>query len=402
MNDCNLSPKYDLCPRTDINLLSFLVNLSFHCALLLLFMPFMPRKGEEATEFQTYALARCVYACKDHIDFTAKYQYPIPPSHYLFNITQHLLVAGALLLLICHRGLQDPKLLDRTIKDVDACIGVLKLIGQRFVGGTIGAEMVQNMKENMKHSETWKTRQQKIAEAAAAEAAGVNKNQGPLFPPMPLPGPRRMPGIMQPNTSSKDVSPGTRSSPSHRSTLQTLQEDPGVSPPRGSAESIGLGLAQNDINGRSGMVLLGNTAAMASTSSGMPSHFPGNLMMPNYNAHEPGYLYPTQPSNNQYGTADPQMSQMPMQAYTPNNGTSSFLEDYLQMAGANYSGYPGYGTPSAMQTYNTPDQQPLWPSDNLNFNIKDLEEITARSYNSSFMNNNGFPSNSSQYPFFQF
>jgi len=368
-------------------------------------MPFMPRKGEEATEFQTYALARCVYACKDHIQFTEQYQYPIPPSHHLFNFTQHLLVAGALLLLICHRGLQDPKLLDRTIKDVDSCVEVLKLIGQRFVGGTIGAEMVQNMKDNMKHSETWKTRQKKIAEAEAAAAASKNQAQAPLFPPIPLPGPRRIPGILQPSTGA-DAPMTSRTSPSHTRAFNTAPEDVSMISASSSARSAASGpSSQNNGVSPNGAVSLYNTIDMASSAYGHSSQYSESTMLSSYNTREPGYLYPTQSNTVNYGAASDwqqQPSQEVGQGLTPTRGNTTFLDDYLQMAGTPYTG-TSYAHPSMMQTYNTPESQPHWPSDNLNFNIKALEEITARSYNSSFMNNdNGYPSNSSQYPFFQF
>lgn len=353
-------------------------------------MPFMPRKGEEATEFQTYALARCVYACKDHIDFTARYQAPIPPSHYLFNITQHLLVAGALLLLICHRGLQDSELLDRTIKDVDACIEVLKVIGQRFVGGTIGAEMLQNMKDNMKHSETWKIRQRKIAEAEAAKAAGATQSQGPLFPPMPLPGSRRISSILQPSSSS-DV-PSSASASTRAVASQVHSGDQTVPVP---AYSHGSGI-------------VGNTPPTAQGPAAFVRQYTGNTMMSSYSAHEPGYLYPVQPPPVPYPVSEWQASSLMGQGMTPPNNGTSFLDDYLQMSGGSYAGNTSHMHPSMMQTYNTPESQPQWPSDNLNFNIKGLEEITARSYNSSFMNmgnaSNGsfYPGSSSNHAFFQF
>lgn len=348
-----------------------------------------------------YALARCVGACKDHIDFTAKYQYPIPPSHYLFNITQHLLVAGALLLLICHRGLQDPTLLDRTIKDVDSSINVLKLIGHRFVGGTIGAEMVQNMKDNMKHSETWKTRQRKIAEAEATTAsASAGQSQGPLFPSIPLPGPRRISGIVQPSATN------SRTSPTHRTALHTLPEETNVNPALKTAKSTLKGAAsQSDGMGNTGMMMLGNPAAVATSPAGHASQqYLGSMMMSNYSTHEPGFLYPTQPSPVYYGIPDWQAPHLHGQGPAPPNNGTSFFDEYLQMSSNSYAGNSSYAHPSMMQTYNTPESQPLWPSDDLNFNIKGLEEITARSYNSSFMNNNtnGYQSNSSQYPFYQF
>lgn len=388
------------------------VNLSFPCALLLLFMPFMPRRGEEATEFQTYALARCLYSCKDHIDLSAIYQYPIPPSHYLFNITQHLLVAGALLLLICHRGLQDPKLLDRTIRDVDNSIIVLQHIGERFVGGTAGAEMLQNMKENMKHSETWKTRQQKIDEMEAAEKA---KKQTTPVPSWPLPGPKRIPGLLQPSTGEDDPSTGGTSasqsalrppaelqntSPTSRIASQAAQSNH-ASPPFDATRFTQHALPSS---GSSGPVAMQASRGTESTPQRLSS-------MLTYNAYEPGYLYPTQHSATRFAGGNvqmPQMPQTPTSNYNSNAGPSSFLDDYYQVTGVSYTGIPAYASSSMMPTYNTPDHQPLWPSDTLNFNIKDLEVITARSHNnSSFINNNNnnaFQSsgNAAQYPFFQF
>lgn len=360
----------------------------------------MPRKGEDATEFQTYALARCVYACKDHIDFSGQYQYPIPPSHYLFNITQHLLVAGALLLLICHRGLQDPKLLDLTLQDVDRALGVLKLIGERFVGGTVGTEMLQNMKDNMKHSETWKTREAKIAAMEAANAAGTNQTQGPPFPPMPLPGPRRIPGILQPSNGIETAG-AIQTSPPQR--IPTgLQEDQSMSPSRNSGHGNNTRQhEQSQASIQSPIVYTGNTAALPASSVGGSGQMQTqtNMTMPAYNVYEPGYLYPKQPV--QYAD-QAQMSQTPMLGYTGGASNSNFLDDYYQMTAPAYATGTPYGSSSAMPTYNTPDYQPLWPSDSLNFNIKDLEEITARSYNNSLMNNIGQPNNGQQYPFFQF
>lgn len=366
-------------------------------------MPFMPRKGEEATEFQTYALARCLYSCKDHIDFAAIYQHPIPPSHYLFNITQHLLVAGALLLLICHRGLQDPKLLDCTVRDVDNSIIVLQHIGERFVGGTAGAEMLQNMKDNMKHSDTWKTRQQKIEEMEAAQLA---QKQTTPVPSWPLPGPKRIPGLLQPSTGN-DAPTTSRTSPSH-SALRSLQEQQNTSPPQArnpvratQTHPAGPPILPAQTGPQSDTALIGNTAPPPAPP--LPSVPPTGAML-GYNAYEPGYLYPSQPSAPQFGVVDNHLQQMPVGAYPPNPvSATSFLDDYYQAGSSLYGGAPAHGSSSSMPSYNTPDQQPLWPSDTLNFNIKDLEEITARSYNSSFMNNNsGFSSDGSQFPYFQF
>jgi hypothetical protein len=394
---------------------SHTVTCLYPSCLLLFFMPFMPRRGEEATEFQTYALTRCVYACKDHVTFARSFQRPIPPSHYLFNLTQHLLVSGALLLLICHRGLQNPELLDRQMNDVEACVTVLTFIGQRFVGGQVGAEMLRNMQDNMKHSETWKTRLTKIAEMGTQPLEQI---QGPPFPPMPLPGPRRMAGILQPSTINEDgpsteatrfsppkAAPASRAATTSpavaRTTHATTQPLSNVEEPFGQPQQAPL----------TGLAILGSNSLQLGNAFGAGLNQTGLVqggLPPSYiQRQEPGYPYPIQQISNNQQFA-PQTPEMPLwpNNYTPVTSTQAFLDQYPSLQGnmssEGYTGNVGYDTPQQMwQTWgaSAPIDQTYWPSDNLNFNIEGLEEITARSHNSSFLSYDNFadPNNPDQY-----
>ena len=77
-------------------------------------------------------------ASKDLIAIASSFSQAVPVSHYMFDFTQHLLVAGALLLLLCYRGLEDRHVMCSTLQEVDRCIAGLRCIKEVFVGGTVG------------------------------------------------------------------------------------------------------------------------------------------------------------------------------------------------------------------------------------------------------------------------
>jgi hypothetical protein len=76
-------------------------------------------------------------ASKDLILLAKSFASSVPPSHYCHNYSQHLLVAGALLLLLCYRGLESREIFESTLGEVDFCIQGLHDIGKVFIGGKI-------------------------------------------------------------------------------------------------------------------------------------------------------------------------------------------------------------------------------------------------------------------------
>lgn len=105
---------------------------------LLLYLPLLPLKGSQASDLQIFALSRCITASRDLIEVAGPFSASVPPGHYCFDFSSHLLVAGALLLLLCYRGLTDQVVLDDTFTTIERCVAGLSDLGKTFVGGKIG------------------------------------------------------------------------------------------------------------------------------------------------------------------------------------------------------------------------------------------------------------------------
>ena len=77
-------------------------------------------------------------ASKDLVAIASPFAQVVPPSQYMFDFTQNLLVAGALLLLLSYRGLEDRNVMHSTLKEVDKCVDGLSCIEKVFAGGKVG------------------------------------------------------------------------------------------------------------------------------------------------------------------------------------------------------------------------------------------------------------------------
>ena len=120
---------------------------------LLLFLPLLPQKNVAISDFQIYALSRCIMASKDLIIISSPIAQTLGPSHYLFDFTQNLLVAGTLLILMYHRGLEDKAVMTRTQDEVQKALAGLEEISRVFVGGQTGFSMLLNFRDRMRRDD---------------------------------------------------------------------------------------------------------------------------------------------------------------------------------------------------------------------------------------------------------
>ncbi|KAL8279763.1 hypothetical protein RQP46_007858 [Phenoliferia psychrophenolica] len=80
----------------------------YYATTLLLHLPLLPKSGVTPTEPQRLSLTRCIRAAKSISAMASSVvMADLPPSAYLLDYSQHLLVAGGLLLLVLAGGTKD-------------------------------------------------------------------------------------------------------------------------------------------------------------------------------------------------------------------------------------------------------------------------------------------------------
>ncbi|GJN90081.1 hypothetical protein Rhopal_003079-T1 [Rhodotorula paludigena] len=112
---------------------------SFYSTTLLLHFPLLPQQGStpslaQQLSLSLVALAPSLVAAK------------IPPSLYLLDFTQHLLVAGGFLLLILQGGLDDAVVVDQLRSEVSQALQALVLLeSTRFAGVRAARTMLERL-----------------------------------------------------------------------------------------------------------------------------------------------------------------------------------------------------------------------------------------------------------------
>ncbi|ORY57697.1 fungal-specific transcription factor domain-domain-containing protein [Leucosporidium creatinivorum] len=123
---------------------------TYYATTLLLHLPLLPQNGIAPTEPQRASLARCIRAANSIVAMapsvvTAKF----PPSPHLLDYSQHLLVAGGLLLLVLTGGV-DESVAQQLRAEVDRCAEGLEALEQtRFAGMRACHEMLVDLIGNL-------------------------------------------------------------------------------------------------------------------------------------------------------------------------------------------------------------------------------------------------------------
>jgi hypothetical protein len=123
---------------------------TYYATTLLLHLPLLPQNGITPTEPQRASLARCIRAAKSIVAMAPSVvSARFPPSPHLLDYSQHLLVAGGLLLLVLTGGVDD-SVAQQLRGEVDRCAEGLQALEQtRFAGMRACHEMLVDLIGNL-------------------------------------------------------------------------------------------------------------------------------------------------------------------------------------------------------------------------------------------------------------
>ena len=127
------------------------VYSTYYATTLLLHLPLLPKSGISPTDPQRLSLARCIRAAKSISAMASSVvAAEFPPSPHLLDYSQHLLVAGGLLLLVLGGGVEDATVILQLRAEVDRCAkGLKELEKTRFAGMRACWEMLEDLRANM-------------------------------------------------------------------------------------------------------------------------------------------------------------------------------------------------------------------------------------------------------------